>query len=55
MMAFLPANIEIAGYKFHKSTFRSSPTPAKKDRNGYAKDLSGYVKPIGENLIDIYF
>ena len=42
---YLPAGIEIAGYKFHKSAFRSSPTTAKKDRNGYANEFDGYFKP----------
>lgn len=55
MAAFLPAGVEIAGYKFHEGAFRSSPTTAKKDRNGYAKELTGYVKPAAAGLDEVAF
>ena len=55
MKAFLPAEIEIAGYKFHENSFRISPTTAKKDRNGYMKELTGYVKLKENRIIDVEF
>lgn len=55
MSAFLPAGIEIAGYKFHQFTFCSSPTTAKKDRNKYAKERTGYVKPTENDTVEVSF
>lgn len=53
--AYLPTGIEIAGYKFHKSAFRASPTTAKKDRNSYANELDGYFTLKGGNLSAVRF
>lgn len=55
MRTFLPAEVEITGYKFHKFTFQSSPLTAKKDRNGYAKEYDGYFKPKDNILCPVEF
>ena len=52
---FLPAGVSIAGYKVHSCGFRVSPTTAKKDRNYYAQQLSGYVKPTETGLAKVDF
>lgn len=55
MSAFLPAGVYIAGYKVHQGAFRVSPTTAKKDRNFYAQQLDGYVKPTQNGFVDVNF
>ena len=52
---YLPSNLQIAGYKLHDGAFRSSPTTAKTDRNGYMKELDGYVKITNGMLKPIKF
>ena len=47
---YLPSWAEIAGYKIHFSTFKSSPTTAKKDRLYYAEQKDGYFR-INQNGI----
>lgn len=44
MEIYLPQWIDIAGYKIHHTTFKSSPTTAKKDRLYYAAQKDGYIR-----------
>lgn len=55
MKDFLPENVCIAGYKQHSTRFLVSPTTAKKDRNYYAADLKGYIKPTESGYVEVNF
>ena len=55
MERLLPDGIAVKGYKLHDKTFRASPTTAKKDRNGYIKELNGYLKYNGGKIISVSF
>lgn len=55
MERLLPDDIVVKGFKLHEKTFRASPTTAKKDRNGYIRELDGYLKYNDGKLIDVSF
>lgn len=55
MPEYLPRGIDISGYKFHEFAFRSSATTAKKDRNSYVKEMTGYVLATANGLTSVSF